>query len=143
MERDVFVREAGLRDGLQAVQTFFPTESKKAWITAEAAAGVPEIQVCSFVPARVIPQFSDAAVVVAHALTLSGFTVSALVPNLKGAERAFEAGVHKLGYVVSASEGHNLSNVRRPIAESMEDFDRFLKPDLGTYNKHAAHLFWS
>ncbi len=124
MERDVVVQEDGLRDGLQNVDVFFPTELKKAWITAEYEAGVREMQVCSFVPEKLIPQFKDAVEVVAHALTLPGLTISALVPNLKGAQRAFEAGVHVVGFVLSASESHNQSNVRRSVAESIEDFAR-------------------
>ncbi len=124
MERDVLVREVGLRDGLQIVDSFFPTESKKAWITAESAAGVPEIQACSFVPAKVIPQFTDGLEVVAHALDQPGLTVSALVPNVKGAQRAFEAGVHKVGHVLSVSESHNQRNVRRSVSESLDDFQR-------------------
>ena len=124
MERDVFVREVGLRDGLQNVSTFFPTPLKKAWIAAEAAAGVPEIQLCSFVPAKVVPQFTDASAIVSYALSIPRLHVSALAPNLKGAEHAFAAGIHELDYVVSVSESHNMSNVRRTPAESMEDFKR-------------------
>ncbi len=124
MERDVVVQEDGLRDGLQNVDVFFPTDLKKAWISAEYEAGVREMQVCSFVPEKLIPQFKDAIEVVEHALTLPGLTISALVPNLKGAQRAFEAGVHVVGYVLSASESHNQSNVRRSVAESIEDFAR-------------------
>src|SRR5258708_19921377 len=121
---DVFVREVGMRDGLQSVQEFMPTEDKKAWCSAEAAAGVPEIEVCSFVRPKVLPQFSDASEVVAHARRIPGLTVAALMPNLKGAERGIEAGVHKLSYVVSVSESHNRANVRRSRAESIEDFGR-------------------
>ena len=124
MERDVVVQEDGLRDGLQNVDVFFPTELKKAWITAEYEAGLREMQVCSFVPEKLMPQFKDALEIVAHARTLPGLTISALVPNLKGAQRAFEAGVHVVGYVLSASESHNQSNVRRSVAESIEDFAR-------------------
>jgi hydroxymethylglutaryl-CoA lyase len=127
MQRDVIVREVGPRDGLQIVKTFFPTAAKREWISAEAAAGVAEIQVSSFVPVKVIPQFADSAEVVAHALGQPGLTVAALVPNLKGAQRGLEAGVHKLGYVLSASESHNLSNVRRSTAESLEDFRRIVE----------------
>ena len=127
MERDVVVQEDGLRDGLQNVDVFFPTELKKAWMTAEYEAGVREMQVCSFVPEKLMPQFKDALEIVAHARTLPGLTVSALVPNLKGAQRAFEAGVHVVGYVLSASESHNQSNVRRSVAESIEDFARIAK----------------
>lgn len=126
MQRDVTVREVGPRDGLQNVETFFPTEAKLKWIAAAAEAGVPAIEVCSFVPAKVIAQFTDAGEVVAHALKLPGLEVSALIPNLKGAERGFEAGAHQLNFVVSVSESHNRNNVRRTRAESMEDFARIV-----------------
>ncbi len=119
---DVKVREVGLRDGLQSVEQFFATEAKIAWTRAEAAAGVPEIEVCSFVPAKVIPQFTDAMEVVADALRQPGLEVSALIPNKKGAERGFEAGVHKLNYVTSVSESHNMANVRRTVADSVAAF---------------------
>jgi len=109
------------------VKSFCPTDAKKEWISAESAAGVTEMQVCSFVPVKVIPQFADCAEVVAHALSLPGLVVSALAPNLRGAERGFEAGVHKLGYVLSASESHNLSNVRRSTDESLLDFKRIVE----------------
>ncbi|HYL37891.1 MAG TPA: hydroxymethylglutaryl-CoA lyase [Bryobacteraceae bacterium] len=124
--RDVVVCEVGPRDGLQMISHLLPTEVKLAWIAAEAAAGVPEIEVCSFVPPRVLPQFEDAEEVAAGALAHSGLTVSALVPNLKGAERAFRAGVHKVDYVLSASESHNQRNVRRSTEESLEDFRRIV-----------------
>jgi hydroxymethylglutaryl-CoA lyase len=124
MARDVVVCEVGPRDGLQISPHIMPTAAKLEWIAAEAAAGVPEIEVCSFVPPKLIPQFQDAAEVVAGALKIPGLTVSALVPNRMGAERAFQAGVHKINYVLSASESHNLRNVRRSTGESLEDFRR-------------------
>lgn len=126
-EIDVEVREVGLRDGLQSVSTFFPTEEKIAWIRAEAACGMPEIEVCSFVPPKLIPQFTDCAEVVAAALETPDLSVSALTPNLKGALRGFETGVHKLNYVTSVSESHNQSNVRRTVDESVEDFRRIVE----------------
>ena len=63
-DRDVTVCEVGLRDGLQNLETFFPTDQKLAWIRAEAAAGVREIEVTSFVPPKLVPQFVDAQEVV-------------------------------------------------------------------------------
>jgi hydroxymethylglutaryl-CoA lyase len=119
---DVEVREVGLRDGLQGIATFFPTELKKAWLRQESAAGVPDIEVCSFVPPKVSGQFVDSAEVVADALKQPGLKVSALVPNLKGAERGFELGVHKMNFVVSVSESHNQANVRCSREESLERF---------------------
>lgn len=123
---DVKVHEVGTRDGLQSVAQFVPTAVKQRWIADEFAAGVGEIEVCSFVPVKLIPQFADAADVVAHALTLKGLTVAALVPNLKGAERALELGVHKINYVISVSESHNRANVRRSTEESAQDFERIV-----------------
>lgn len=117
---DVEVREVGMRDGLQIIPTFFATEGKKAWIEAEAAAGVPEIEVCSFVPPKVSAQFVDHAEIIPVALAQPGLEVSALVPNLKGAERGFEMGVHKMNFVLSASESHNMANVRCTTDESLE-----------------------
>ena len=124
---DVKINEVGTRDGLQSISTFVPTAVKKQWISEEYAAGVREIEVCSFVPVKLLPQFADAAEVVAHALTLPGLTVAALIPNLKGAERALELGVHKINYVISVSESHNRANVRRSTDESAADFERMVE----------------
>ena len=109
------------------VQEFFPTAEKLAWIEAEAAAGMPEIEVTSFVPAKIVPQFTDAEEVVTRALGIDGLTVGALVPNLKGAERGFALGVHKLNFVLSVSRTHNLKNVRREREESVADFRRIVE----------------
>ena len=110
---EVLISEVGPRDGLQSVVRTMPTEAKKRWITALYHAGLREIEVASFVPATLLPQMADAAQVVMHALTLPGLTVMALVPNLRGAQAAIEAGVHKLTVPVSASAAHSLANVRK------------------------------
>lgn len=130
MAERIEIREVGLRDGLQNIKTVVPTDTKLAWIKAEVAAGVREIEVCSFVPPKLLPQFADAEEITRRALAVPGLTVSALMPNLKGAERGAALGVHKLNYVVSVSESHNLNNVRRSTAESLADLKRiadFLK----------------
>lgn len=121
---DVLVSEVGPRDGLQSINSIMPTPAKKAWIAAEAAAGVREIEVCSFVPARLMPQMADAAEVVAYARTIPGLTVLALVPNFKGAENAINAGAHKIALPLSASETHSKANLRRSHAEVIEDVRR-------------------
>ncbi len=110
---DVLISEVGPRDGLQSVSRTMPTAAKLAWISALHAAGLREIEVASFVPATLLPQMADATEVVRHALTLPGLTVMALVPNLRGAQAALEAGVHKLTIPVSASAAHSLANVRK------------------------------
>ena len=124
MTEHAHVREVGLRDGLQSIAEILPTEQKIAWLEAEHAAGVREIEVSSFVPPKLLPQLADAEVVVRHALALPGLTVSALIPNLRGAERGLALGVHEMNFVLSVSEGHNRANVRRTTAESIEDFRR-------------------
>ena len=98
-----------------------PTAHKLAWITALHDAGLREIEVCSFVPAKLLPQMADAADVVRHAVALPNWTVMALVPNLKGAEAALAAGAHKLTIPVSASEAHSLANVRKSRADMVAE----------------------
>ena len=118
---DVLISEVGPRDGLQSVKATMPTADKFRWIDALVAAGLREIEVCSFVPAKHLPQMADAAEVVRHALTHTGVTVMALVPNARGAESALKAGVHKITIPVSASAAHSLANVRRTREEMIEE----------------------
>lgn len=109
----ILVSEVGPRDGLQSIKQVMPLAAKKAWIAAEAAAGVSEIEVGSFVPASLLPQMADTAELVAFARTLPGLNVVALVPNAKGAARAVEAGVHGMSIPFSMSETHSIKNVRK------------------------------
>jgi hydroxymethylglutaryl-CoA lyase len=118
---DVLISEVGPRDGLQSVATAMPTAAKLRWIAALRAAGLREIEVASFVPARLLPQMADAQAVVRDALNLAGLTVMALVPNRHGAEAALAAGVHKLTMPVSASEAHSLANVRKTCAQMVDE----------------------
>jgi hydroxymethylglutaryl-CoA lyase len=117
----VTISEVGPRDGLQSIDRVMPLEAKKAWIAAEAAAGVPEIEVGSFVPPALLPQMADTAALVAFANTLPGLSVTVLVPNLKGAERAIAAGARKLSMPFSMSETHSLRNVRKDHAAVLAD----------------------
>jgi hydroxymethylglutaryl-CoA lyase len=121
MDSQVLISEVGPRDGLQSVKAVMPTADKFKWIAALHAAGLREIEVASFVPAKLLPQMADAAEVVRHARTLPGLTVMALVPNLRGAQAALEAGVHKLTIPVSASAAHSLANVRKTREEMVEE----------------------
>ena len=99
---DILVSEVGPRDGLQSIKAIMPTEAKKAWIKTEAAAGVREIEVASFVPPKLLPQMADAAEIVAYARTIPDLAVVALVPNFKGAENAIKAGAQ----IVSRAQRH-------------------------------------
>jgi hydroxymethylglutaryl-CoA lyase len=127
MSEKIALREVGMRDGLQSIATVMPTEVKIAWLDAEYAAGVRHVEVSSFVPPKLLPQLADAEAVIAHAITLPGLHVSALIPNSRGAERGLAIGVPEMNYVLSVSNGHNLSNVRRPTEESIEDFRRVVQ----------------
>lgn len=117
----VLISEVGPRDGLQSVKATMPTAKKLAWIDGLYAAGLREIEVGSFVPAKLLPQMADAAEVVRHAVTLPGLTVMALVPNQRGAEAALAAGAHKLTIPVSASEAHSLANVRKSRSDMVAE----------------------
>jgi hydroxymethylglutaryl-CoA lyase len=121
---DVVIREVGLRDGLQSIQTILATERKKEWIADAYAAGMREIEVGSFVPARLLPQLADTAALVTYAKTLPDLFVSVLVPNLKGAERAIESGADLLLVPLSASHAHSLANLRKTPDEVVAEVGR-------------------
>ena len=118
---NVTISEVGPRDGLQSIDRVMPLEAKKRWIEAEAAAGVPEIEVGSFVPPRLLPQMADTAELVAFAGGIEGLSVAVLVPNMKGAERAVAAGAEKLSIPFSMSETHSLNNVRKDHAAMLDE----------------------
>jgi hydroxymethylglutaryl-CoA lyase len=117
----ILISEVGPRDGMQSIARIMPTAAKKAWIDAEAAAGVREIEVGSFVPASLLPQLADTAELVAHARTIPGLTVAVLVPNARGAAAAIAAGAHKITLPLSVSESHSRANLRRSHAEVLRE----------------------
>jgi hydroxymethylglutaryl-CoA lyase len=118
---DVTIREVGLRDGLQILPRVLPTAYKLEWLRAAHAAGLREIEVGSFVPARLMPQLADTAELVAFAKTLPGLFISVLVPNLKGAERALESGADLMLLPLSASHAHSLANLRKTPDEVVQE----------------------
>ena len=124
---DIEVSEVGPRDGLQSISQIMPTESKKRWIEALALAGIPEIEVGSFVPARIFPQLADTMEVAKFAKTIEGLKVAALVPNLKGAENAILAGVDKLTIPLSVSETHSMRNVNRTHDQMLDEVKRIVE----------------
>lgn len=124
---DILVSEVGPRDGLQSIKQTMPTDMKKKWISALAQAGLTEIEVGSFVSPKLLPQMADCGELVKHTLTLKDVFVTALVPNLKGAENAFRAGVQKITIPVSVSEPHSLSNVRKTHAEVYEEVNSIVQ----------------
>ena len=113
--------EVGPRDGLQNAKHLMATEAKKAWIRALARAGLREIEVGSFVPPKLIPAMADTGEIVQEAIKIKGLKVVALAPNLKGFQRALEAGAHKVTFPVSASREHSVSNVRMTPEQMVEE----------------------
>lgn len=122
--RAIKVREVGLRDGLQSLQRTLPTGRKMEWISRAYDAGVRSIEVGSFVPAKLMPQLADTAELVSRAKNLDGLQVCVLVPNLRGAEAAFESGADLLVIPLSASHKHSLANLRRTPDEVVADIGR-------------------
>jgi hydroxymethylglutaryl-CoA lyase len=124
LPRHAVIREMGLRDGLQSISTVLPTERKFEWIRAAYEAGQREIEVGSFVPARLLPQLADTAEVLAFAKTLPNLQASVLVPNLKGAERAIDGEAYLMLVPLSASHAHSLANLRKTPDEVVADIAR-------------------
>jgi hydroxymethylglutaryl-CoA lyase len=121
---DIEISEVGPRDGLQSVRSIMPTEAKKAWIKAQFEAGTPEIEVGSFVPAKLLPQLADTAELVEYAKNLRGLTVAVLVPNLRGLQGAVASGAHKVSIPFSMSEQHSLKNVKKSHDQMRDEIQR-------------------
>ena len=118
----VRIVEVGPRDGLQNEKVIIPTEQKIHFITMLAEAGLPVIEATSFVSPRAIPQLSDAGAVMAGLKDLPSTEYSVLVPNLKGMERALNAGVRSIAVFTAASESFTRHNINATIAESLANF---------------------
>jgi len=120
------VREVGLRDGLQLVKHTLPTDIKIEWCKTQAACGFKEMEVTSFVPPKVIPQFADAASVLKAAQSITDMRAAVLVPNLKWGLQALDHGAKKITFVLSVSEAHNIANVRRTTDTSIAEFSELV-----------------
>lgn len=127
MTESVLVCEVGPRDGLQMSKIRMETNNKIAWIAAIADAGVQEIEVGSFVPARVIPQMADTEGVVRASIGRPGVVMTALAPNLRGAQAAYAAGAERINIPVSVSEGHSRANLNRSPHEQIAEVGRILE----------------
>jgi len=114
----VYMQEVGTRDGLQVEQIFVPTADKVALVNALSAAGMAKIEVTAFVSPQAIPALRDADAVMHEIARRPGVVYSALVPNVRGAERAIAARCDELNLVMSASESHNLTNLRMTREQS-------------------------
>lgn len=127
--------EVGPRDGFQNIKEYIATETKLAVIETMIAAGVRTIEVTSFVHPKAIPQMADSAEVAKTVLAKyrdAGLKALALVPNLTGAQKAYDCGIREVTYVISASEKHNLANINRTREQSLAELESILAgmPDL-------------
>ncbi len=122
----VLISEVGPRDGLQSISGIMSTGHKYLWIEALYESGIKEIEVCSFVPAKLLPQMVDASEIARYSKSLNNGTVLALAPNLKGAQLAIESGVDKLTVPVSASEAHSLANVKKTRQEMISEVKKII-----------------
>ncbi len=127
MSDTVLVCEVGPRDGLQMAKGVMPTVIKLRWIEAMVQAGVAHMEVGSFVPAKLIPQMADTEAVVRHTTTLPRLQTIVLVPNQKGAERAYAAGARNLVIPVSVSDTHSRSNTGKDTAEQVAEVSRLVE----------------
>ncbi len=134
LPKKIKIVEVGPRDGFQNVKTFIPTDKKIAIIDGLIASGLKALEISSFVSPKAIPQMADAASVCAAVLNKYGDKIEAsvLVPNLKGAQLAWEAGIREATCVISVSEAHNKTNVNRTHEESLQELARIKEglPDL-------------
>ena len=126
---NVTITEVGPRDGFQNVKTFIPTEDKVAIIEGLITAGIKSFELTSFVSPKAIPQLADAAEVCRNILSKHGDRIdaSALVPNLRGAQSAWEAGIREVACVISVSTSHNRANINRTHDESIADLSKMLE----------------
>lgn len=117
---EVTVQEVGPRDGLQLERAPIPTPAKVDLVDALGSTGVPRLQVTSFVRPDAVPQLADGPEVLQQMTPVPGVEYSVLVPNLKGAERALEAGVTCWETMLSTTDAHSIANANRPTAEAFE-----------------------
>ena len=123
----VRIREVGPRDGFQMEREFIPTDTKIEVVNALISVGMRLVEATSFVSPKAIPQLRDAAEVVAGVKRVEGLEIGALVPNVRGAENAAQAGVDEMVLLVSASESHNRSNVNQSIEDSLKGFETMVR----------------
>jgi hydroxymethylglutaryl-CoA lyase len=136
----ISLREVGLRDGLQLVKTFPTHEAKERWIGIDHAAGVRHFEAGSYLPADRFPQFADVDDLVDAVARLPGAWSSVLVLNLRGAERALAGRADEITAVISASEAHNLANVRRTREQGLAEFRQILALRAGQAHRPLVSL---
>jgi hydroxymethylglutaryl-CoA lyase len=134
LPKRVRIVEVGPRDGLQNEPAILPTQKKAEFIALLAESGIKDIEVASFVSPKWVPQLADAEKLLAQLQTTPSVRYSALVPNMKGLDRAIESGIRRIAIFTAASETFNRKNINMGIRESIDGFkpvtERALKEGL-------------
>lgn len=117
--KQVEIVEVAPRDGFQSINDPLPTADKIRCVQALLDAGITRLEIGSFVSPKAVPQMADINDIVVAFIDRPDIRLTALIPNLKGAERALASGIRELVFVVSVSESHNQSNVRQSVADSL------------------------
>ncbi|MDX3894990.1 hydroxymethylglutaryl-CoA lyase [Pusillimonas sp.] len=118
----LYIQEVSVRDGFQMEPIFIPTDRKIEFINGLSRTGLAKIEVTSFTSPKAIPALADAEAVMCRIDRVPGVEYAALVPNLRGCERALSCGVDEINLVMSASESHNMANLRMTPQQSLEQF---------------------
>ena len=123
----IYINDVGVRDGFQIEKSFIPTETKIAFIDQLSKTGLAKIEATSFVHPKFVPNMADAETVLANIQRMAGVRYTALTPNIKGMDRAIAchqsgAAIDEMNLFMSASETHNMANVKRTTAQSLQDF---------------------
>ncbi len=123
----IYINDVGVRDGFQIEKSFIPTETKIAFIDQLSKTGLAKIEATSFVHPKFVPNMADAETVLANIQRMAGVRYTALAPNIKGMDRAIAchqsgAAIDEMNLFMSASETHNMANVKRTTAQSLQDF---------------------
>ena len=123
----VQIVEVGPRDGFQSVGPFIPTETKIDLLQSIFSAGIRRVEATSFVSKSAVPQLADAEAILLAANQLQGLDAQVLIPTERQAVRAIDAGAMHLSFVLSVSDSHNYSNVRRSTSESIEEYAAIMR----------------
>ncbi|RBP33651.1 hydroxymethylglutaryl-CoA lyase [Eoetvoesiella caeni] len=123
----LYIQEVSVRDGFQMEPIFIPTDRKVEFINGLSRTGVAKIEVTSFTSPKAIPALADAEAVMCRIERAPGVEYAALVPNLRGCERALSCGVDEINLVMSASESHNMANLRMTPMQSLDQFAQIVK----------------
>lgn len=138
--KKVHIREVGPRDGLQNESSFIQTKDKIEWIDLLSDTGLKYIEVTSFVNPSWIPSLSDAESVAKQISKSPEVTYAALVPNMKGLNRAIENGIDEISVFISASETHNKKNINKTISETEIVLSEVVKESLSNQKTVRGYI---